>query len=158
MIEREQHVLADQPRDHRVQLADGIDQVDHAPLEHLLTAEGEQLLGEPGRALRRHLDLGGVAVRRFVGRQLLDQEFAEAEDHGQQVVEVVRDAAGQAADGLHALGMAQPVLGGLQRRLRAALHPAVRGFSQLALDRRTETPEVVLQDVIVRTGTHRVDR
>ena len=36
-----------------------------------------------------------------------DQELAVAGDRGQQVVEVVRDAAGEAADRLHLLGLAE---------------------------------------------------
>ena len=96
-------------------------------------------------------------MRRLVGRQLLDQELAEAEDHGQEVVEVVRDAAGEAADGLHALRMPQAVLGGLQGGVRAALHAPVGRFAQLALHRGTEAPQVVLQDVVVGAGAHRLD-
>ena len=40
----------------------------------------------------------------------LDQELAVAEDHGQQVVEVVGDAAGEAADRLHLLRLAELLL------------------------------------------------
>ena len=97
-------------------------------------------------------------MRRLIRRQLLDQEFAEAEDDGQQVVEVVRDAAGQAADGLHALRMPQPMLGRLQGGLRAALHAAVGRLAQLALDRGAEPAQVVLEHVVVRAGAHRLNR
>ncbi len=47
----------------------------------------------------------------------------------QQVVEVVGNAAGEAADRLHALGMAQAVLRCLQGGRRAPLHAPVRGFA-----------------------------
>ena len=40
----------------------------------------------------------------------VDQELAVADDHRQQVVEVVRDAAGEPADRLHLLRLAQLLL------------------------------------------------
>ena len=43
-------------------------------------------------------------------KELLDQLVAVAQQHGDQVVEVVRDAGGKAADRLHLLGLAQLIL------------------------------------------------
>ena len=66
-----------------------------------------QALAAPGRRQRRLaqlLALGGV-----VGRTQHDVE--RADHHSQQIVEVVRHAPGQAADGLHALGVHQIGLG-----------------------------------------------
>ena len=138
---------------------DGATEIDDPALEHLLAAEGEQLLGQPRRALRRPC---GSPTRRDASARpagsSFDQELAEAEDHGQQVVEVVGDAAGQPADGLHALRVPQALLGGLQGGLRAALHAAIRRLAQLALDRGAEPAQVVLEDVVVRAGAHGLDR
>ena len=157
-VELAAQVLANQPPDHRLHLVHGADQIDDPPLEHLLAAEGQQLLGQPGGALRRGADFAGIAVGFLVGRQPLDQEFGKAQDHRQQVVEVVGDAGGEAAHRFHALGMMQALLGRLERGVRAALHLAVGGFAQLALNRGPEPPQVLLEHVVVCTGAHRVDR
>jgi type VI protein secretion system component VasF len=46
------------------------------------------------------------------------QHFHRADDGGQHVVEIMRDAAGELTDRLHLLRMAQRVLGLAQRRRR----------------------------------------
>ncbi len=73
--------------------------------------EGQQLMCQafaaPGGGqggLTHLLAPGGV-----VGR--LEDHVQGADDHGQQIVEVVGHAAGEAADGLHALGVHQVLLG-----------------------------------------------
>ena len=105
--------------------------------QHLLPAEGEQLPGEARRAFGRLLDLleleahGAVAVV-----QLVEREAGEAEDRRQQVVEVVRDAAGQPADRLHLLRLLQLPLDGLARLALFARLPPQLGVAELAVDRR----------------------
>ena len=42
---------------------------------------------------------------RVVGADAREQQLAETENHRQQIVEVVRHAAGQASDGFHLLGL-----------------------------------------------------
>ena len=72
-------------------------------LELLAAREGEQAGGERGAALGA-VD-GAVeqsAELRIVG-QTLAQQVEVAEDRGQQVVEVVREPAGQLADAFHLL-------------------------------------------------------
>ena len=75
--------------------------------QDLLAAEGEQLARERGGAL------GGVgnflrgAAQARIGAEALEQEFGVAGDHHQQIVEVVRDAAGEPADGFHLLGLTE---------------------------------------------------
>ena len=53
----ERDVLANQPRQHALQPEDGLIEIDLLRQEHLLAAEGQQLLRERGRALPRLLDL-----------------------------------------------------------------------------------------------------
>ena len=55
-------------------------------------------------------DLSDVPAHLRVGAHLTLEQAAEAEDRGEQVVEVVSDAACQLADGLHLLGLAQLLL------------------------------------------------
>ncbi len=66
--------------------------------DHLMAAERQQLTRERGRALRRRGDFGGRRVERMLGPQAAGDQFRVADDHRQQIVEVVRDAAGEAAD------------------------------------------------------------
>ena len=76
-------------------------------LEDLLAGVGEQPPGQLGGAGRRRFGLGDPALQPLVFlRRALDQ-LQVAEDHGQQVVEVVRDAARQLTDRLHLLRLQQ---------------------------------------------------
>ena len=69
------------------------------------------MLGEVGAARRGLVDHprdGGEL------RLVLDgvgQDFDRAGDDGEDIVEVMRDAAGELADGFHLLGLPDPVLG-----------------------------------------------
>ena len=88
----------------------------------LAAAEHEQLAGERGGAVGGAADLLDVVAHRVVARQLALGEADAGEDHGQQVVEVVRDAARELSDRLQALGLWQArlelgaLLGELRRR------------------------------------------
>ena len=83
--------------------------VDLARLQRLLAGEGEQMLGQIGAAF------GGLVDHPGDGRELrivgdgIRQNADGAGDDGQDIVEVMRDAAGQLADGFHLLGL--PELG-----------------------------------------------
>ena len=95
--------------------------------ERLRAGEGEQLLGQPGAALRRvadavehPLDLVGIA-------DVAQRELAGAEDRGQQIVEIVRQAAGELPERLHLLRPEQLLARFLQPLLRLALLGHVAG-------------------------------
>ena len=87
-------------------------QVDDRTLNHLAAGKGEQLLGEPARALRGLLDAFEVADRArpsqlLFGRGLdlgLEQR-GHVQDDREEVVEVVGDSAGQLAKALQPLGL-----------------------------------------------------
>ena len=69
------------------------------------------MLDQLAAAFRRLVDqLGGLLQRRLV-LEARDQRFGGAGDHGQHVVEVVRDAAGQLADGVQFLRLLQLAFG-----------------------------------------------
>jgi hypothetical protein len=55
----------------------------------------------------RLANLLGTAIERVAGLQAVEKQIAVAADHGEQVVEVVSDAAGHAAEGFHLLGLAK---------------------------------------------------
>ena len=80
-------------------------QVERARLEHLAAAEGEQLLRQLGGAVGGSLDLGEVARELRVAVGSLEQQRRVAGDAGQEVVEVVCDAAGEPAEALELLGV-----------------------------------------------------
>ena len=105
---------------------DGVE-VEHLGLHHFPAGEGEQLAGQAGRLLTGPADLrevvtGGSAAPgpvRFARRgEFLAGEGRVVEDHREEVVEVVRDPAGQLAQALQALGLGQPFL-------RPVLQPSV---------------------------------
>ena len=75
-------------------------------------AEKQKLPRERGPALPRMADLPEVGLHGAVLGQLLGDEGRVVEDNREEVVEVMGDAAGEAADGLHPLRLAE-------RRLQA---------------------------------------
>jgi hypothetical protein len=93
----------------------------HLGLQHLAPAEGQQLAGEPGGPLAGLADLLHVAADGVAAPDLVEQEVAVAQDAGEQVVEVVGDAAGQLAHRLHLLGLAELLLAPAERLLRRLL-------------------------------------
>ncbi len=87
-----------------------------------LTAEGEDLFDQILGPMTGFDDLIKILRDRGTGRAVVPGQFRIAEDGPEDVVEIVGDAAGQGADGLHFLGLLQ---------LRLEFFPFV--FSLLAL-------------------------
>ena len=81
-------------------------------LERLAPAEGEQPAGEVGAALGRHADRFGERAQ-LSSVELVGEHVGIEQDRGEQIVEVVRDAAGELADRLHALRLRELRLGAL---------------------------------------------
>ena len=129
-IAAQRDVFAQAAPQHLRHALDDLVQVEQLDLHELLAAEREQLPGEVRGALRgdRHL------VERFLGRvgQAFgspDDQLRVALDDGEDVVEIMRDAGGELADGLHFLRLAQ---------LRLQVEPLgdFRGVAMDALERR----------------------
>ncbi len=102
--------------DHRHELFDHLVDVDDPPVEPLLAREGEHLLGQRTAALRSLRDSLDLTSRLGEVESLglfepVLQYVGEALDHGQEIVEIMRDPAAQLADRLHLLRLAQRVLG-----------------------------------------------
>ena len=87
-------------------LADAVVNVDDAGLEYLTAAEGEQLAGDFGgaRGLLHDVEKFGFDGQ---GELMVQREFAGEADGLGDVVEVVGDAACEAAYGFHAMGVAE---------------------------------------------------
>src|SRR6266404_7753 len=73
-------------------------------------AESEDPINKIARALSGTADLAKVVRRPAVGRQLCFRHFRIAEDCPDDIVEVVRDTAGESTDRLHTAGLLQASL------------------------------------------------
>ena len=96
-------ILADQPPQQVRQLDQHVADVEHARLQCLLAREGQQLPHEIGGAVAVLLDLHDVGERRVARPEPHQQQVAEPDHRGQQIVEIMRDAAGELSDRLHLL-------------------------------------------------------
>ena len=123
--------LADRAVDQLEHVLDQLGRRHRFRQQRLGAGEGEQAAGEgggAGRALHRIVEVEFDLAARAV--QLAPGEVEPADDDRQHVVEIVGDAAGQLADRLHLLDLAQLGLGrGALGRLR--LEPLV-GVAKLA--------------------------
>ncbi len=120
-VDVELHVLAERPPEDRAQALEQVGDVDGRARNHLVAAEHEQLAGEPRRAVRGALDLLGVRAQRVGVVEPVHQEARVALDHREEVVEVVRDPAGELPDALEALRLAELSLEALPLRHVAAV-------------------------------------
>ena len=96
-------ILADQAAQQVRQLDQHVADIEHARLQRLLAREGQQLPHEIGGAVAVLLDLHDVGEGRVARPEPHQQQVAEPDHRGQQVVEIMRDAAGELADRLHLL-------------------------------------------------------
>ena len=124
------HVFLDEAAEHRPHVGDDDVQVEQRRLDDLLAAEGEQLARQARGTRARPLDLRHVDLARIVGIEIVQYQVAVPENHGQQIVEVVRDAAGQPPDGFHLLRLLvllfeRAALGDVKRNPDAAHRCAV---------------------------------
>ena len=81
-------------------------------VERLTAREGEQPMRQCSRARGSRLRRADIA-RQIVDPPLVQaklHQLQRARDAGQQIVEIVREAAGQLSDRLHLLGLPQPLL------------------------------------------------
>ena len=85
--------------------------VGYPRLERLLAGERQQMLGEVGAARRGFVDHSRDGGKLRLALDRIGQDFDRSRDHGQDIVEVVRDAAGELADRFHLFGLPDPVLG-----------------------------------------------
>ena len=96
-------ILAQQPLQHPSDVADHVVEIEDLGPHHLVASESEQLAGQRRGPFRGLGDLPRRRRMRRVGGKVRAHQLAVAGDHGQQVVEVVGDAAGEPAEGLELL-------------------------------------------------------
>ena len=127
--------LADQPAQQHLQFRQHVVELQRLRAQRLAAREGEQLAHEARRAIGVLLDLHDVLEGR-IGRPVIgEQQIGIADDRGQHVVEVMRDAAGELADRLHLLALREILL---QRALLGRVEREDGGARALvaAADRR----------------------
>ena len=117
--------LADQPAQQHLQFGQHVAELQGLRPQRLPAREGEQLPHQARRAIGVLLDLHDVLEGR-IGRPVIgEQQIGIADDRGQHIVEVMRDAAGELADRLHLLALREillqrALLGGVEREDRRA--------------------------------------
>ena len=126
-------LLADQPLQKVRNIGQHIGQLQHFGAQGLLAAEGEQLAGQAGGAVRIGADLLDIVIVAVTRRVPQQHQVAGAEDRGQHIIEIVRDPARQLPHRLHLgrlrnLALQSGLLGIVgqaeqHRRLAKAPHP-----------------------------------
>ena len=104
--EREFDVLLDQASQHLVEVADRLVDIQDHGLDHLLTAQHQELARERGGTVAGLLDLLQAPAIGFGQIGTLEQQIAVAVNHGEQVIEVVGHAAGEQDRSLPCAGIA----------------------------------------------------
>ena len=90
---RELDIVAEEPREQPLEPGNDVAEVQDLRLEHLMAAESEQLACERSGTIGGAHDLQRVRAPRIVIVEAGNEELAVAADRGQQIVEVVGDAA-----------------------------------------------------------------
>ena len=93
-------------RSRALEVGDQAVDLEDGRLERLAAAESEKLIGQgggPAGGVANFLDLvSDLAFHRALGQE----QIAVAENGGEKIIEIVRDAAGQLTERFHALGAA----------------------------------------------------
>ena len=94
----ERHLLADHALEQHAEIAERIVEIEHLRPQGLLARERQQMPHQRGGAIGVLLDLDDVLERGVGWLVRVEQEVGRHHDGGQQIVEIVRHAAGKLAD------------------------------------------------------------
>ena len=108
--DRQLHLLAQGARQDAVGAAHGRAQVDHPGVGALPAGKGEQPAHQGGGPIGGGADAVQLAAHLGLAAQPEGEQLGRPHDGGEQVVELVGDAARQPADRLHLLGVQQLLL------------------------------------------------
>ena len=108
--QRERRQLSQRTLENRLEARDGRVEIDDLRLENLAPAVGEKLTGNGRGSLGSPPNVLDVLARVVVAN-LMQQKARGAENDGHLIVDLVGDAARQTADHLHALRLAETLLG-----------------------------------------------
>ena len=118
MHDIQRNFLADEPLEQHAEVAQCFAEIEHLRTQGLLARERQQLPHKRGRAIGVLLDLHDVLKGRIGRLVRVQQEVGRHHDGGEDIVEIVGDAARQLADGLHFLLLLDAVF---KRALRGGL-------------------------------------
>jgi hypothetical protein len=103
-------VLADKAAEHLLELGDRFVHIEHPGTVRFLAAEREELPREPARPIARFPDFVEIIGDLPIRTQTLEEQIAVTENRRQEIVEIVRDAAGKPADRFHFLRLREFLL------------------------------------------------
>ncbi len=106
-VEADVDVVGHQLPEDRLQIAEHGVQIEDCRLDRLAAAEGEELAGDRAGAIDCLLHVGEVGLAGRVLRQIRAEQLGIAADDHQDVVEVVRQAAGEVTDRIDLLRVLQ---------------------------------------------------
>src|SRR4029078_11524056 len=107
---RELDIVAQEPRDQSFELLDHFSEVEDLRQEHLVAAESKELARESSGSVRGTNDLQRVRAAWSVRVEAGHEKLAVTADRGQQIVEVVRDTAGEPSNRLELLRVQELLL------------------------------------------------
>ena len=99
--------FSENPFQHLAQFHEVFGDVDQFGLQRLLAGKCQQLAHQTGGAVGVVFNLNKVSKRGVADAVALQQQVAETDDRGQEVVKVVGDAAGQLSHRLHFLRLGE---------------------------------------------------
>jgi hypothetical protein len=102
------HVFANQAAEHFFEILHQRIEVEDLWLENLAAAEGKKLAGECSGAIGGVINAGETAAE-FMAGGTIQQELAVTANYGEEIIEVVRDTAGETPDGFHFLRLSKLV-------------------------------------------------
>ena len=97
------NVFAEETQERSLELGDDRIHFEHVRHEGMLATEGEELRGERGCATRGIPNFADVICHCALHAHFVQEQVAIAEDGGEEIIEVVRHAAGELAEGFHFL-------------------------------------------------------
>ncbi len=96
-------IVAQDAIEHALRFANEVIEIERPWVHNLLAAEGQQLLCKLGALFAGVMDCGETFAEGIVGLHLAKNPIGVAINYGEEIVEVVSDAAGQPAQALHFL-------------------------------------------------------
>ena len=100
-------MLAEEAPEHFEKVLDDFIQVQGLDLQDRAAAEQEELAGEVGRAFGMGFQVSQRSAGILVQARISVKNAQVHHDRGNDIIEIVGDAAGELANALHLLGLAQ---------------------------------------------------
>jgi hypothetical protein len=104
-------IFPDQSPEHLGQVGDHRIQIQHGRLEHLLPAEGEELVRQVGRPLGGPRDVLDGRAHRMLRVEASENDVRPPHDDHEQVIEVVGHPAREMSDRFHLARLGELILG-----------------------------------------------